>query len=52
MKQAEAGNAKIQNTLGVMNGNGDGGPQDYSEAVKWWRKAVERGNSPSSAISW
>ncbi len=38
---AKQGNAKAQNNLGVMYYNGQGVPQDYAEAVKWWRKAAE-----------
>ena len=42
---AEQGNAfaQAQFNLGVMNFKGDGVPQDYKEAVKWWRLAAEQG---------
>ena len=33
-----------QFALGVLYGDGDGVPQDYPEAVKWWRKAAEQGD--------
>ena len=41
---AEQGNVQLQNTLGVMYATGQGVPQDYQEAMKWYRKAAERGN--------
>ena len=41
---AEQGNANAQYNLGVMYGKGDGVPQDYAEAVKWYRKAAEQGD--------
>ncbi len=40
---AEQGNAKAQNTLGLMYGKGLGVPQDYAKAVGWYHKAAEQG---------
>ena len=40
---AEEGNAVAQNNLGLMYDNGWGVPQDYKEAVYWYRLAVEQG---------
>ena len=40
-KAAEQGDAEAQNRLGVCYEYGKGVPQDYQEAVKWYRKAVE-----------
>ena len=40
---AEEGNAVAQNNLGLMYQNGWGVPQDYKEAVYWYRLAVEQG---------
>ena len=40
---AEEGNAVAQNNLGLMYENGWGVPQDYKEAVYWYRLAVEQG---------
>ena len=40
---AEQGNAKAQNTLGLMYGEGQGVPQDYAKAVGWYHKAAEQG---------
>ena len=42
---AEQGNAfaQAQFNLGAMYFKGDGVPQDYKEAVKWWRLAAEQG---------
>ena len=42
---AEEGNAVAQNNLGLMYHNGWGVPQDYKEAVYWYRLAVEQGYS-------
>lgn len=38
---AEQGNAKAQYNLGVMYHNGEGVPQDYTEAMKWYQRAAE-----------
>ena len=38
---AEQGNADAQFNLGFMYENGLGVPQDYAEAVKWYRNAAE-----------
>jgi uncharacterized protein len=40
---AEQGDADAQYNLGAMYGNGQGVPQDYKEAVKWFRLAAEQG---------
>ena len=40
---AEQGNAEAQWYLGVMCHDGQGVPQNYAEAAKWFRKAVEQG---------
>lgn len=42
-QQAEKGNLKAQNNLGSMYLQGRGVAQNYSEAMKWFRKAVEQG---------
>ena len=42
---AEAGSASAQYNLGVMYGKGQGVPQDYKEAVKWYRLAAEQGDA-------
>jgi TPR repeat protein len=38
-----------QNNLGVMYYGGEGVPQDYAEAVKWYRKAADQGYAPAQA---
>jgi uncharacterized protein len=43
LKKAEEGNKGAQYTLGVMYYFGKGVPQDYKEAVKWYRLAAEQG---------
>ncbi len=40
---AKQGNAKAQHNLGVMYEIGEGVPQDFAEAVKWYRKAADQG---------
>lgn len=34
---------QIQNNLGNRYCNGEGVPQDFAEAVKWYRKSAEQG---------
>ncbi len=34
---------KFEHHLGQMYFNGDGLPQDYAEAVRWFRRAAEQG---------
>ena len=41
--QAEQGGSKAQYALGSMYRYGQGVPQDYSEAVTWWRRAADQG---------
>ena len=41
---AQAGHAPAQRRLGGMDENGLGVPQDYTEAVKWSRRAAEQGD--------
>ncbi len=43
LKKAEAGDASAQFFMGLMYGNGEGVPQDYKEAAKWYSKAAEQG---------
>ena len=42
-KQAAAGDAKAQYSLGVAYANGYGVSEDKSEALRWWRKAADQG---------
>ena len=42
---AEKGNAKAQNNFGIMYKEGKGVPQDYKEAIKWYRLSAEQGAS-------
>ena len=42
-KEAEAGDAFAQVNLGYMYAKGTGVPQDYAEAVKWYRLAADQG---------
>ena len=42
---AEKGNAPAQYALGLRYDKGEGVPQDYKEAVKWFRLSAEQGNA-------
>ena len=42
---AEQGDAAEQNNLGAAYHEGLGVPQDYAQAVKWYRRAAEQGNA-------
>lgn len=41
-KKAEAGDAEAQYNLGVMHGKGQGTPQNYKEAIKWYQLAADQ----------
>ena len=43
--KAEKGDASAQCALGACYSLGQAVPQDYAEAVKWFRKAAEQGNA-------
>ena len=43
-KSRRAGIPKAQYNLGVSYDHGVGVPQDYAEAVKWYRKAAKQGH--------
>ena len=42
-EKADQGNAEAQAVLGAMYDNGKGVRQEYTEAVKWYRRAAEQG---------
>src|SRR5262249_15146314 len=42
--KAEAGDANAQKILGASYAKGEGVPQKYAEAAKWYLKAAEQGN--------
>ena len=44
---AEAGDAYAQGTLGYWYANGVVVPQDYAEAMRWWRLAADQGDAMS-----
>ena len=48
--RAEEGDAFSQYFLGDMYADGDGVPQDYAEAVRWFRLAAEQGNVDAQSI--
>jgi TPR repeat protein len=43
-KLAEQGLAKAQYNLGLMYKSGEGTPQDYAAAIKWFTKSAAQGN--------
>ena len=43
--KANAGDAGAQCNLGLMYANGEGVPQDYVEAVSWFRQAADQGHA-------
>ena len=43
--RAEAGHANAQVNLGIMYDIGRGVPQDYVEAVRWFRLAADQGHA-------
>ena len=43
LAEARNGDAEAQSILGFMYDTGKGVPQDYAEAVKWYRKAAHQG---------
>lgn len=45
LQAAEQGDAKAQFNLGGMYAEGKGIPQDYKQAVQWYRKAAEQGEA-------
>ena len=47
---AEQGDADAQNGLGLMYLDGEGVPQDYKTALKWYTLAAERGLPMPSSI--
>lgn len=42
---AEQGDAKAQTRLAYMYSHGEGVPQDYTEALLWYRKAADQGDA-------
>ncbi len=44
-KAAEQGHVDAQYNLGIMYANGEGVPQDYAEAARWYRQAAEQGHA-------
>src|SRR6266481_5104777 len=44
IRKAEAGDPGAQHRLGFTYGEGNGVPQNYAEAAKWYRKAAEQGH--------
>lgn len=42
---ADAGDSRAQYQIGVLHYRGEGLPQSYVEAAKWFRKAADRGDA-------
>lgn len=45
MSEAELGDAEAQNNLGLAYEKGQGIKQDYKEAVSWFTKSADQGNT-------
>ncbi|MDR3293678.1 MAG: hypothetical protein LBT20_06215 [Clostridiales bacterium] len=45
LKRAQEGDAEAQLIVGVMNERGEGVPQDFTKAVKWYKKSAKKGNA-------
>jgi TPR repeat protein len=45
LKSAKQGDAAAQYNLGVMYSFGQGAPQDYKEAIKWFKLAAKQGHT-------
>ena len=50
LKRAQQGNPQAQYDLGVMYANGQGVPQDFKEAVKWYKLSAEQENAQAQHI--
>ena len=48
-RAAEQGDTKAQTILGDMHETGEGVPQNYAEAAKWYRLAAEQGDALAAA---
>jgi TPR repeat protein len=46
---AEAGDATAQYNLGMLHARGEGVPQDYEIAAKWFKRAAEQGQRDAQA---
>jgi hypothetical protein len=46
---AEQGNASAQNNLGAMYSKGQGIPQSFGEALKWYRRAADQGSAAAQS---
>src|SRR6185436_11935459 len=44
IKRAEKGDPDAQMSVGMMYSFGEGVPQNYEEALKWYRRAASSGN--------
>ena len=44
IRRAKQGDAEAQRNLGFLFHKGQGVPQDYAEARKWWLRAAKQGN--------
>ena len=46
---AEQGDDAAQFNLGLSYAQGEGVPQDYDEAAKWWKRAAKQDNKDAQA---
>jgi len=50
LKAGDEGDADAQAKLGAMYYSGTGVPQDYAEAICWYRKAADQGDASSQLL--
>ncbi len=46
------GRSEAQTNLGLLYDHGQGVPQDYAQAARWYRMAADQGNADAPFISW
>ena len=51
-QRAAQGEAEAQLQLGLLYARGKGLPQDYAEALKWFRLAAAQGNAEAQFSLW
>ncbi|MEI7850242.1 MAG: tetratricopeptide repeat-containing serine protease family protein [Kiritimatiellales bacterium] len=50
LQSAKQGDVSAQYNLGICYKNGEGVPQDYKEAIKWFRLAADQGYAEAQAV--
>ena len=50
LRTAESGQAKAQYMVGLMYANGFGTPQDFEQALFWYRKSAAKSYAPAQSL--